>query len=79
MMAGREMREQFPDVRVVKKWYTNEDDRVCDICGPLGDGDWIPIDEGFGVEEGEAGLMEPPAHPNCRCWISTSTALAELD
>ena len=78
MMAGREMRAQFPEVQVKKQWFTNNDDLVCDICGPL-DGEEVNFEDGFGVESGEAGLMEPPAHPRCRCWMSTYTALAEID
>ena len=76
-IAGKELQKEFPGVRVVKTWFTNNDDLVCDICAPL-DGKEIEIDDGFGVESGEAGLDTPPAHPNCRCWMETSTALAEL-
>ena len=76
-IAGKEMRKEFPDVRVIKIWYTNNDDLVCEICAPL-DGQEREIDEGFGVEEGEEGLDGPAAHVNCRCWLETSTALAEL-
>ena len=76
-IAGKELQKEFPGVRVVKTWFTNNDDLVCDICAPL-DGKEIEMDAGFGVEEGE-GLDSPPAHPNCRCWMETSTALAELE
>jgi len=76
-IAGKEMQKEFPDVRVIKIWYTNNDDLVCEICAPL-DGQEREIDEGFGVEEGEEGLDGPAAHVNCRCWLETSTALAEL-
>jgi len=75
--AGRELAKQFPDVRVMKKWYTNMDAIVCDICAPL-EGMEVEIDEGFSTEKGE-GVMGPPIHPNDRCWIDTYTALAELD
>lgn len=43
-------------------WYTKDDNRVCPICGPLHGrprSTWTSV-----VPEG------PPAHPNCRCWIS---------
>jgi len=70
--AGHELKEQYPDVRVVKTWHTNNDDRVCPICEPL-NGQIVEVDDGFGVEAGEAGLLNPPAHPGCRCWISTRT------
>lgn len=72
MQAGRALAEEFPGLKVVKIWYTNNDDRVCPICGPL-DGKQVELMEGFGVGEGEEGLMNPPAHPNCRCWITTTT------
>lgn len=36
------------------------DDKVCPICGPLGE---KTVDE--------AGGQTPPFHVNCRCWLST--------
>lgn len=39
------------------EWLTEEDDKTCDICGPL-DGQRFPI-----------GTVHPPGHPNCRCTI----------
>jgi hypothetical protein len=71
-MAGEALRAEFPDVRVVKVWFTNADDIVCPVCAPL-DGKEVGIDESF-----ESGIDNPPAHPNCRCWTESSTALAEL-
>jgi len=38
-------------------WRTAEDEKVCDVCGPLDDAE-IAFD----------GAL-PPAHPNCRCWV----------
>ena len=43
------------------RWYTAEDERVCDICGPL---NGAPI-EVFGGWAANG----PPAHPNCRCFL----------
>lgn len=57
-MAANELKEQFPDVRVVKTWYTNNDDKVCQICAPL-DGKEVPYNETFD------GTDNPPAHVNC--------------
>lgn len=66
--AGHDLQKEYPDVKVVKTWFTNEDDIVCDICGPLS-GTTIDIDEDFeGTDEGD-----PPAHVNCRCWINAGT------
>lgn len=70
-VAGREMAKEFPGVPVVKTWFTNNDDLVCDICEPLNEMT-ILEDEGFTTADGE-GLDGPPAHPNCRCWISYRT------
>jgi hypothetical protein len=66
---GDELQAQFPDVAVTKTWNTNNDDRVCDICGDV-DGDEIEQDEKF-----DNGCDAPPAHPNCRCWISVGTRI----
>jgi hypothetical protein len=71
--AGRELQTQYPGVRIIKKWYTNNDDRVCPICGPLGDGGWIDIDKPFDFGPKMEEIQKPPAHPRCRCWMSTST------
>lgn len=68
-MAANELKEQFPDVRVVKTWYTNNDDRVCDLCGPL-DGVEVDYDAEF-----EPGVDNPPRHVGCRCWTSERTRI----
>lgn len=60
--ARDELREQFPDVVVETVWHTNNDDIVCDVCGPL---------DGRAVDDDTI----PPAHPNCRCWISVNTRI----
>ena len=48
-------------------WQTGNDEIVCDVCGPL---------NGQTVRKGDTfeGGMMPPAHPNCRCWLSEETA-----
>jgi len=69
LIAGKEMQKEFPDVRVTKEWFTNVDDRVCEICEPL-DGKVVDINEDF-----DGGISEPPAHVNCRCWIQTRTRI----
>jgi hypothetical protein len=65
--AGEELAKKYPDVRIIKTWFTNDDDRVCPICGPL-DNKSIDFDNTF-----DEGLDAPPAHPNCRCWMQSST------
>ena len=77
LIAGQELKREFPDVKIIKMWRTNQDDLVCLICAPL-DGMEVEIDEGFSTEEGE-GVDGPPIHPNDRCWLEVTTALAELD
>ena len=42
---------------VGKEWRTQNDERVCPICGPL-DGKIIPL----------TSDEKPPAHPRCRCY-----------
>lgn len=64
-LAGEELRKEFPDMKIEKTWFTNNDDRVCDICGPL-DGKSVAYEDEFDAEG-------PPAHVNCRCWIEFNT------
>lgn len=74
-MAGEDLAKEFPGVRVIKQWWTNNDDRVCPICGPL-HGDVVDVDKlfigGDGVE-----YEKPPAHVFCRCWMNTTTRTVE--
>ena len=63
---AQELRAEYPDVDVIKQWYTNNDDRVCAICGPL-NGKTARPNESFAV-----GIDRPPAHVNCRCWTSVT-------
>lgn len=74
-LAAQAVDNQFPGTTVMKTWHTNMDDRVCDICGPLEDVD-LPIDEPF-YEPDDYNNGDPPAHVNCRCWISTWTRIDE--
>jgi SPP1 gp7 family putative phage head morphogenesis protein len=48
---------------VKKKWVTADDERVCELCGPL-DGVTVDQDENFPG----AGSV-PPRHPSCRCVV----------
>ena len=76
-IAGEELRDEFGDVPVVKVWFTNNDDRVCDICGQL-DGQEISIDENFVYETKDGKKIEvanPPGHVSCRCWTTTTTKI----
>jgi SPP1 gp7 family putative phage head morphogenesis protein len=74
-MAGDTLKEQFPDVKVVDTWFTNNDDLVCPLCGPL-DGEEREHGELFyAVEDDQYEDGYPPRHPNCRCWISSTTRL----
>lgn len=61
-IAAVDAHKEFPDLRLVRTYYTNNDDRVCDICGPY-DGQEVPAD------------IEPPLHVNCRCWIDVHTSI----
>ena len=62
-LAGEALAAEFPDIPVWKTWYTNNDDRVCDICGPL-EGREVLIDRSFPSVVG-GGFPGPPAHVNC--------------
>lgn len=49
-----------------KRWFTVLDDRVCAICEPL-HGTVIAFNESF--SSGRFNGLNPPAHPNCRCFL----------
>lgn len=46
-----------------RRWETAADERVCPVCGPL-QGQERGLNEPF-----DGGIMNPPAHPRCRCWL----------
>lgn len=60
------------------RWNTANDERVCPVCGPL-NGRVIGIDARFDdalsddVRDQFRNLRFeiPPAHPRCRCWLTT--------
>ena len=68
-LAGEELAKEYPDVKVIKTWFTNNDDRLCDIC-LLNDGEDVELHEAF-----PSGDDAPPAHVGCRCWMTTSTKI----
>jgi SPP1 gp7 family putative phage head morphogenesis protein len=57
------------------RWSTAMDEKVCPVCAPL-DGVVANLGDGFGIDEnGEGvadteGILGPPAHVNCRCWLT---------
>lgn len=46
------------------RWQTNNDDRVCPICGPRHD-----------TVQGDGWTDPPPAHKRCRCWVNAEPIL----
>jgi hypothetical protein len=77
ILAGEQMKAEFPDVKVIKTWFTNNDALVCPLCGPL-DAKEKLIEEDFYDPQNVYQDGNPPRHVNCRCWIITTTALADL-
>lgn len=63
-MFANQLAAQYPGFEVVKRYFTNVDDRVCPLCRPL-DGKVAPYDDDFAIPN-------PPLHPNCRCWTSVT-------
>jgi SPP1 gp7 family putative phage head morphogenesis protein len=51
------------------EWRTAVDEKVCPICGPLHE-ERRDLDESFGEDVFGEEMLNPPAHPNCRCWIA---------
>lgn len=46
-------------INLVEVWQTQNDERVCELCGPLHD---MPEGEGWTKADG------PPRHVRCNCW-----------
>jgi len=63
MMFAEELQKM--GLATTQIWQTNNDDLVCPICGPLNQ-----------TRQGSGWTLPPPAHPRCRCWISTEVATA---
>jgi len=71
-LAGEELAKEFPDLKVIKRWFTNNDGLVCTaICAPL-NGKEVDLNAEFAP-----GISEPPGHPGCRCWSSVKTELPD--
>lgn len=62
---GSKERYRRADVSMVK-WNAVTDSLVCPVCEAL-DGTTAPIDAGFPTKAD--GVVFPPAHPGCRCWL----------
>ncbi len=82
-IANTASREAYIESGVVEtvRWYTAEDERVCEFCGPM-NGRVISVKEAFyklgeevtGKDGGKIkvdyrSVYTPPLHPNCRCLI----------
>jgi hypothetical protein len=74
ILAGQDLRTEFPGVKVVVYWFTNNDERVCEICSEL-DGERVELGNLF-PSSIIGGVEKPPAHVNCRCWCDTTTEIA---
>lgn len=61
---AQELAGQYPDMQIIKRYYTNNDDLVCPICSPL-DGKEAAYNDDFAIPN-------PPLHVNCRCWTSVT-------
>lgn len=82
-IANEGSREAYKQSGVVKsvRWYTSEDERVCEFCGPM-DGRIVDINEVFFKKgdtftgsDGKTMSMDyrtidvPPLHTRCRCFV----------
>jgi hypothetical protein len=73
-VGAEQLKAEWPDVKVVETWFTNNDDIVCELCGQY---DGKEVEQGQGFYAGDGGYADgyPPLHPNCRCWISYNTRI----
>ena len=51
------------------RWNTANDELVCPICEPLNQVE-VALDEGFTPDGPGEGPTAPPAHVNCRCFLT---------
>ena len=66
-----------PGMEAVSTWQTNEDDKVCIICGTL-DGrknDGVEAGEPYWIHPANQKKYKVPAHPRCRCTKRTDYRL----
>ncbi|GEO26240.1 hypothetical protein AAC03nite_20250 [Alicyclobacillus acidoterrestris] len=63
-LAVRQAQSQGYMGEVDKVWLTADDERVCDVCGPL-DEVRVAQDATF-----PGGFAHPTAHPQCRCCVA---------
>lgn len=75
MEAGQELKEKYPDVQVIKIWFTNEDEKVCLLCEPLGEMGEVDFDHQYFEPDDYSDGQNPPRHANCRCWTQTRTKI----
>ena len=73
LLAGEALKEEYPDVDVIRTWWTNLDPpRLCEVCEAL-HGKEVLLGEFFdGRFEGP-----PDPHIGCRCWTTTTTRLKQ--
>lgn len=51
-----------------KRWFTVEDDMVCEFCEPM-NGQTVEFGRQFISPQGLGAVDGPPLHPNCRCTV----------
>jgi len=73
LLGAERLQAEFPNIPVYKTWHTENDDIVCDICGPL-NGQRVPAGDMF-IDDFGGEHECPPAHVNCRCWMSSRTRI----
>ena len=60
----------------LKRWDTANDDRVCQICGPMHGVEVKGVRAMFDLPNGDQ-KEGPPAHPGCRCGVSMIPVVPE--
>lgn len=71
-IAAGELQKQFPDIKFYKMWHTNVDEKVCPLCQDIENNNpTIELDQDWD------GVMNPPRHVGCRCWMTTFTEFAK--
>ena len=75
MEAGQELKDKYPDVAIIKQWFTAENENTCTLCSDLEDLGEVEYDYQYFEPDDYSDGQKPPRHVNCHCWMQTRTKI----